>query len=93
MPDLTFVLDVPPETGLARVHERGEESNRFEEETLQFHRELRAAYREIAEGEPDRCVLIEASQGPDVVAVHVWMAVQQRLLRPLREGQAPRAAG
>src|SRR5712691_9105726 len=73
--------------------ERGEESNRFEEETLQFHRELRAAYREIAEGEPDRCVLIEADQSPDVVAVHIWMAVQERLLRPLREGQAPRAAG
>src|SRR5712691_2375587 len=85
MPDLTFVLDVPPETGLARVHERGEESNRFEEETLQSH-------REIAEGEPDRCVLIDAGQSPDVVAVHIWMAVQQRLLRPLREGQAPRAA-
>jgi dTMP kinase len=93
MPDLTFVLDVPPETGLARVQARGEETNRFEEENLQFHRELRAAYREIAEGEPDRCVLIEASQSPDVVAVHIWMAVQERLLRPLRAGQAPRAAG
>ena len=62
MPDLTLVLDVPPETGLARVQERGEETNRFEEENLQFHRELRAAYREIAEGEPERCLLIDASQ-------------------------------
>jgi dTMP kinase len=93
MPDLTFVLDVSPETGLARVQERGEASNRFEEENLQFHRSLRAAYREIAESEPERCILIDASQSADVVAVRIWMAVQERLLRPLREGQAPRAAG
>ena len=93
MPDLTLVLDVTPETGLARVHARGEATNRFEEENLQYHRELRAAYREIAEGEPERCLLIDASQSPEVVAVRIWMVVQERLLRPLREGQAPRAAG
>ena len=93
MPDLTLVLDVPPETGFARVKKRGEATNRFEEEDLQFHRELRAAYRDIAEREPERCVLIEADQSADIVAVRVWMAVQERLLRPLREEQTPRAAG
>jgi len=54
---------------------------------------LRRTYREIAEGEPERCLLIDASQSPEVVAVRIWMVVQERLLRPLREGQAPRAAG
>jgi dTMP kinase len=93
MPDLTFMLDVPPEVGLARVRERGEEGNRFEAEDLQFHRSLRAAYREIAEREPKRCVLIEATDNRDVVAVQIWMAVQERLLRPMREHQTPRAAG
>jgi len=92
MPDLTFILDVAPEIGLARVHERGEEANRFEAEDLQFHQSLRAAYREIAEREPDRCVLIDATDNRDLVAVQIWMAVQERLLRPMRE-QPPRAAG
>jgi dTMP kinase len=86
-------LDLAPEVGFARVRERGEAENRFEAEDLEFHRELRAAYREVVEREPERCVLIDASANPDVVAVRIWMAVQERLLRPLREGQAPRAAG
>ena len=93
MPDLTVVLDLPPEAGLARVRARGEAENRFEAEDLEFHRELRVAYREVVEREPERCVLIDAAANPDVVAVRIWMAVQERLLRPLREGQVPRAAG
>ena len=52
-PDLTLVLDLPPETGLARARDRGA-ADRFEGEDLGFHRALRAALLAIAAREPGR---------------------------------------
>jgi dTMP kinase len=92
MPDLTLVLDLDPNIGLTRVSKRGEATNRFEDENFEFHKQLRAAYRDVAEQDPDRCVLIDADANEDVVAVRIWMAVSERLLRPLREN-GERAAG
>jgi dTMP kinase len=91
VPDLTLVLDLDPNIGLTRVNTRGEATNRFEDENFEFHKQLRAAYRDVAEQEPDRCVLIDADANQDVVAVRVWMAVSERLLRPSRDDE--RAAG
>jgi dTMP kinase len=80
-PDLTLILDIPPETGLARAAERRGAANvdRFEAETLEFHNKLRQAYRELAEQEPDRCVLIDARDQPRTVADEIWAAVSRRL--------------
>jgi dTMP kinase len=76
-PDLTLILDVPTETGAAR---RGTDSaDRFEAEALEFHTKLREAYRDLAEQEPDRCVLIDASEAPRVVADTIWATVSRRL--------------
>ena len=91
MPDLTFVLDVPVEVGLARVHGRGGQRDRFESEELEYHVRLREAFRELAQAEPERCVLIDAAQPPDIVAVRIWAAVVERLLKN-RTASAPRAA-
>lgn len=91
-PDMTIILDVPVELGLARVRERGEKADRFEAEDLEFHHRLREAYREIAQREKARCVLIDASQGPDVVAVRIWMQVVERLLKGKTPAATPRAA-
>lgn len=93
MPDLTLVLDLDPNIGLTRVTKRGAAADRFEAENLEFHQQLRAAYRDIAEQEPGRCVLIDADANTDVVAVRIWMAVSERLLRPARAGEPARAAG
>lgn len=93
MPHLTLVLDLDPNIGLTRVNKRGEKTDRFEDENFEFHKQLRAAYRDIAEHEPERCVLIDADANPDVVAVRIWMAVSDRLIRPLRAGSETRAAG
>jgi dTMP kinase len=81
MPDLTIMLDLDPNIGLTRVSKRGADTDRFESENFEFHKQLRAAYRDVAEREPERCVLIDADANPDVVAVRVWMAVSERLLR------------
>ena len=60
-PDLTFVLDVPAEIGLARASKRRGErvADRFEAESRAFHEALREAYREIVAAEPGRCVAID----------------------------------
>jgi dTMP kinase len=80
-PDLTIILDVPAETGLARAAKRrGTGSvDRFEAETLEFHSKLREAYRELAEQEADRCVLIDATGAPRAVGEMIWAAVTRRL--------------
>ena len=62
-PDLTIILDIAPEIGLARATRRRGDApvDRFEGEALEFHKKLREAYLELAEREPKRCVVINAS--------------------------------
>lgn len=92
-PVLTFILDVPFEVGAARLKERGGDKDRFESENREFHERLREGFRELAAQETGRCLLIDASQGPDVVAVRIWMNVVERLMKGRSPVPAPRAAG
>jgi dTMP kinase len=80
-PDLTFVLDVPADVGLMRANTRrgNAEADRFEAETLEFHERLRDAYRMLALTEPNRCVLIDASDTRNTVADRIWKVVNARL--------------
>jgi len=80
-PDLTIILDVPVEIGLKRAAARRGTAapDRFESEDVKFHQDLRDAYRQIAAEDPDRCVLIDASPAPDVVAGQVWSALRDHL--------------
>lgn len=80
-PDLTLILDAPAEIGLSRAQARrgDDESDRFESETLEFHTRLREAYRQLAVSEPDRCVLIDASEPQERVTEKVWAAVNRKL--------------
>ncbi|TAK50178.1 MAG: dTMP kinase [Xanthobacteraceae bacterium] len=80
-PDVTFILDVPVETGLARAAARrgAGEVDRFEQEGAEFHAKLRAAYRAIAEKEPARCVLVDATAEVDRTAGTIWRALGERL--------------
>jgi dTMP kinase len=81
MPDLTLILDVPPETGLQRAAGRrgGAAADRFETEGAEFHKRLRAAYQEIAALDPGRCVLVAAEGSPDKIADAIWNVVCSRL--------------
>src|SRR6266851_8221020 len=80
-PDLTFILDVPPEVGLERASKRRGEAgaDRFEAESLEFHQKLRDAYLHLAASEPDRCVLIDARESQAAVAARIWDVVAKRL--------------
>lgn len=81
MPDLTFVLDVPAEDGISRANKRrgGGDIDRFEMEALAFHEGLREAYRLLALVEPERCVMIDATEPKPKVAERIWKAVNERL--------------
>jgi dTMP kinase len=80
-PDLTIVLDVPVEQGFERVRLRrgAAQPDRFEAESLDFHRDLREAYLAIAAENPARCIVIDASRTKEQVANDVWDAVKSRL--------------
>jgi dTMP kinase len=80
-PDLTFILDVPAEVGLARARKRrgDKAADRFEAESHAFHEELRQAYRLLAAAEPERCFLVDATETKPVVAERIWAIVNERL--------------
>jgi dTMP kinase len=77
-PDLTLVLDLPVEIGLQRAGARTA-FDRIEARGQGFHERLRQGFLDIAEREPERCVVIDASPGPDDVAERLWRAVEARL--------------
>jgi dTMP kinase len=79
VPDLTLILDMPARDGLARARARSAVIDRFEGEGLSFHEKLREAFLAIAEFEPRRCAVIDASGAPDAVAASVIAVVRQRL--------------
>ena len=91
MPDLTFILDIAPEVGLRRAANRGQGTDRFEAEHIEYHRLLCEAYRDIAEREPERCVLVDAAPSADAIAVRIWMQISERFLRSAPASAAPRA--
>ena len=78
-PDLTLVLDLPAPVGLARAAARRQGETRFEDKGQAFHERLREAFLQIAQGEPGRCVVVDATVSVDAVEKAVWAAVQDRL--------------
>lgn len=78
-PDLTLLLDLPVETGLARArHRRGvaqQEVDRFESETLAFFARVRARYLAIAAAEPRRVRVLDATAPPAQLQAAAFAAV------------------
>ncbi|MEM1200610.1 MAG: dTMP kinase [Pseudomonadota bacterium] len=79
-PDLTLILNIAPETGLARAHARGD-ANRFEMKGLAFHQRLQESFLELAERFKDRCVVIDASGSIEEISSAIWNAVETSLLK------------
>lgn len=77
-PDLTLILDLDPNTGLARAKKRGE-LDRFENEQLEFFEKVRAAYLDIAANSPERCVVINAANELEVVGNEILNALKMKL--------------
>ncbi len=72
-PAITFIFDLDPAIGLARATSRGNEAeDRFERKGLHFHQILREGFLKIAENDPGRCKVIDASQAPEIVSHKIW---------------------
>lgn len=78
-PDLTLILDLEPSAGLGRSQGRHVGEDRFEKKDAAFHARVRAEFRAIAEREPQRCVVVEASQSPEQVLAAALAAIEARL--------------
>lgn len=79
LPDLTIFLDLPVETGLARIEKgRAETINRLDEQTTNFHRRVRQAYLTLAERFPERIVKVNADQELAWVIEDVRSAIHAR---------------
>jgi dTMP kinase len=83
-PDLTLTLDLEPGIALARAAARGGGEDRFERKGMAYHARVRAAFQEIALGDPDGHVMVDAGQDMDQVTRAVLTAVQERLKIPFQ---------
>ena len=83
-PDVTIILDVPAEDGMARARSRGDQLDRYETMDLEFHRRLRQGFLDIAARDADRCVVVDASAAIEDVAAEIFTAVKTRLEVPSR---------
>jgi dTMP kinase len=72
LPDLTLLLDVPAEVGLARLRKK----NRLDREPVEFHRRVREGFLRLAGEEPDRWRIIDASQKPTAVLACVLAEIR-----------------
>ena len=96
MPDLTFLLDCPPEIGISRVRglqlqmpldamktadaiDRNAEGMKFEEEPPEFHERIRLGFLALADQEPGRWRVVDATRSIDAISDDIWNAVQDRL--------------
>jgi dTMP kinase len=76
-PDLSLLLDLPVETGLARTRLRGGVADRIEQETEEFFERVRAVYRARATAEPNRWRVIDASSTQSEVAAAACTALDE----------------
>ena len=77
-PDITFILDVEVDTGLARAAKRRGKETRFETMDREFHARIRQGFRELAAAEPQRCALIDANGSAEEVHGHILSAWRER---------------
>jgi dTMP kinase len=77
VPDLTVILDMPVDLGMARTSARGN-LNRFDEAGEETHTALRQAFLDIARAEPDRCRVIDASRTPEQITDEIMKELDRR---------------
>ncbi|GBG95515.1 thymidylate kinase [Ligilactobacillus salitolerans] len=79
-PDLTFYFDLDPIVGLERIRtNRQDEVNRMDEEQLDFYQQVRAEYLKLAQQNPQRIQLIDASLSQDQVEAAVFSKLKKFL--------------
>ena len=80
MPDLTLVIDVPTDVGLARIRQRASDlPDRMERENIVFYKKIRDGYLLLAQGMPERVVVIDGTLSPDAIEKKIWSVVKERI--------------
>jgi dTMP kinase len=82
-PDLTFLLDLPVEVGLRRRLGSAGETNRLDEESFAFHEAVRERFLALAAAEPERWIVIDASQPAQMVWQELRTAMNDRFVHLL----------
>jgi len=78
-PDITFIIDMDPATGLARALSRQTSEERFEDFGEELQKKMRVGFLAIAEEFSDRCLVVDGNRGADVVAAEVAELALERL--------------
>jgi len=76
-PFLTFMLDLDVEEGLKRNRKASKE-DRFELETVEFHKRVRKGFLQIASEEPERIKVIDASRNPDEISEEIIKIIEEQ---------------
>ena len=101
MPEMTFLLDCPPEIGISRVRglqlqmplvamktadavDRNTEGMNFEEEPAEFHERIRLGFLALADQEPDRWRIVDATRSINPISDDIWNTVRDRLPGPAK---------
>ena len=80
-PDLTILIDLPPEIGLARVHARSDgQLDRMEKEAIGFFQAVRQGYLDLAKSEPKRFLVLDGSQSVEELETQIWQKVEATFL-------------
>lgn len=77
-PDATFVLDVDQGIALSRMRRTARRPDRMEQESTEFYKQVREAYRDLAAREPNRIVLIDGSRPEDNIEDEIWEIISRR---------------
>jgi dTMP kinase len=82
-PDLTILVDIDPDTSLARAHARNAANphceTRMDEQSPEFHRRVYEAYHDLAAREPERVKIVDGRAGIDEIERAVWALVAPRV--------------
>jgi dTMP kinase len=76
-PNLTVLLDISAEEGLAR--KKAKKQDRIEQENFAFHQRVREGYLKLAAGDPERWLVLDATQSKESVSQTIWQRVSQLL--------------
>ncbi|HWG00776.1 MAG TPA: dTMP kinase, partial [Trebonia sp.] len=79
-PDMTVLLDMPPESGLGR---RARSADRLEAEPAEFHRRVRAGFLALARAEPSRYIVVDAARPADEVTQEIKDRLREVLPDPV----------
>ena len=74
-PDITVLLDIEPESGLGRARRRNPVADRIESEAAEFYGRVRRGFLKEARAEPDRWLVLDATEAPETLANRAWQTI------------------